>query len=139
MIKAAADAAIQLARFDRTLVLVGLREESCGGPGCDALPAWSFVDAALAANLRRLRVNGVVLQRSDHEPAIGSSAVMQPKAAHERRFSVDTPGVIAHPLREPYSNAKMRFQSFFMSTTIQWLVTAASRALSRRPKDVSRS
>jgi len=38
-----------------------------------------------------------------------------------------------------YSKAKMRFQSFFMSITTQWFVAAISSALSRRPKDVSRS
>src|SRR5258708_7208577 len=41
--------------------------------------------------------------------------------------------------REPYSNAKMRFQSFLMSTTIHPFAAAASKALSRRPKDLFRS
>ena len=38
-----------------------------------------------------------------------------------------------------YSKAKTRFQSFFISMTVHLFSAAASRALSRRPNDVSRS
>ena len=86
-INATADATIQTVRFDRTLVLVGLGEEFCGCSGCDALRHGPSVDPALAADLRRLRVNGVVLQHSDHEPAIGHPRLCEPESGARKAFS----------------------------------------------------
>jgi opacity protein-like surface antigen len=53
-------------------------------------------------------------------------------------FQADKTGVVTCPPRTPYSNPKMRFQSFFMSTMVHLFSAAASGALSRRPKAACR-